>query len=191
MHTLPEHVWGHRSGTDERTIPSLHADLGGCPELMQLQSWNNYRVLSPFNCLSRRVHSLFHFPGITKHLSLFPGIPLFLESLFFFLKTMFACLIHFVGDTSIWCHLMLAFSPLYLAVYWNGACYMMVLLDSDWECCIFSCYFPCWFGQSLALALMGEGINGILEKPPGALPLVFVSKFIQSFTRGQTLLSWQ
>lgn len=85
FHTLCQHMFSTcRSGAEGGQSPPKRADLGGCAELMQSRSWHNCHVLSPFNCLSQRVHSLFNFPGILKQLSMFPGVPLLLESAFFF-----------------------------------------------------------------------------------------------------------
>ena len=91
-------------------------------------------VLSPFNCLSQRANSLFNFLGITKQLSMYPGVLLLLESVFKKKPTIFVCITHrWEGHNIFWSLTWFSFP---LTRYWNGTSSIMVLFDPHWEGCV-------------------------------------------------------
>lgn len=72
------------------------------------------RVLSPFNCLSQRVYSLFNFLGIMKQLSMYPWVPLLQESV---LKKKTVCITHLgEGHNIFWNLMWFSFSSTWLDI---------------------------------------------------------------------------
>lgn len=113
-HPLRAHVLNCRSGTSR-----------GQSNFPNMQS----HVLSPFNCLSQKVYSLFNFLGIMKQLSMYPWVPL-QESV---LKKNCMYNSPWGGHNSF--EILCGFFLLYLTRYWNGASSITALFDPHWEGC--------------------------------------------------------